>query len=60
MEYLTHSLIEKSEALEIVKKLKNKTSSWKDGKKTAGRLAAKIKYNFQLDKESKISNENKK
>ena len=57
MEYLTHSLIEKAEALEIVQKLKDEKSSWKDGKKTAGRLAAKIKNNFQLDKDSKISNE---
>ena len=57
MEYLTHSLIEKSKALEIVQKLKDEKSSWQDGKKTAGRLAAKIKNNFQLNKESKISNE---
>ena len=57
MEYLTHSLIEKAEALEIVQKLKDEKSSWEDGKKTAGRLAAQIKNNFQLDKDSKISNE---
>ena len=57
MEYLTHSLLDKSEALEIVKQLKADNSSWQDGKKTAGSLAAKIKNNFQLDKSSKISEE---
>ena len=57
MEYLTHSLLDKSEALEITKKLKADNSSWQDGKKTAGRLAAEIKNNFQLDKSSKISKE---
>ena len=36
MEYLTHSLIKKSEALEIVQTLKDEKSSWKDGKNTAG------------------------
>ena len=57
MEYLTHPLLNKSEALEIKRKLKTETSSWQDGKKIAGSLAAKIKNNFQLDKNSKISNE---
>ena len=57
MEYLTHSLLDKSEALEITKKLKADNSSWQDGKRTAGSLAAKIKNNFQLDKSSKISKE---
>ena len=55
MEYLTHSLLEKTDALEIVKELKAEKSSWQDGKKTAGSHAAKIKQNFQLDKQSKIS-----
>tara|TARA_B100000214_G_scaffold301529_1_gene231984 strand:+ start:823 stop:1488 length:666 start_codon:yes stop_codon:yes gene_type:complete len=57
MEYLTHSLLNKTEALQIVNKLKAEKSSWQDGKKTAGSHAAKIKNNFQLDKSSKISNE---
>ena len=52
MEYLTHSLIKKTTALEIVQKLKDEKSSWQDGKKTAGSYAAKIKNNFQLDKRS--------
>ena len=55
MEYLTHSLIEKSEALEIIQKIKAEKPSWQDGKKTAGSHAAQIKHNFQLDKKSKIS-----
>ena len=59
MEYLTHSLIGKSDALKIVQKLKAEKSSWQDGKKTAGSHAAKIKHNFQLDKNSKLSIETK-
>ena len=55
MEYLTHPIISKSEALEITQKLKKESYSWQDGKKTAGSHAAKIKNNFQLDKNSKIS-----
>ena len=57
MEYLTHSLLNKSEAHEISQRLKGETSSWQDGKKTAGSIASKIKNNFQLDKNSKLSNE---
>ena len=55
MEYITHSLIEKSDALAIVQRLKVEKSSWQDGKNTAGSHAAKIKNNSQLDKESKLS-----
>tara|TARA_Y100001968_G_scaffold323452_1_gene361163 strand:- start:469 stop:1134 length:666 start_codon:yes stop_codon:yes gene_type:complete len=55
MEYLTHSLIDKAEVAKIVQKLKAEKSYWQDGKKTAGSHAAKIKNNFQLDKNSKIS-----
>ena len=55
MEYLTHSLIKKSDSLEIVQELKAEKDSWQDGKKTAGSHAAKIKSNFQLDKDSKLS-----
>ena len=55
MEYLTHSLLEESDSIEIVQKLKAEESSWQDGKKTAGSHAAKIKSNFQLDRKSKIS-----
>ena len=55
MEYLTHALIEKSEALQIVQQLNAEKSSWQDGKKTAGSHAVKIKSNFQLNKNSKLS-----
>ena len=55
MEYLTHSLLEESDSIEIVQKLKDEESSWQDGKKTAGSHAAKIKSNFQLDRKSKLS-----
>ena len=55
MEYLTHSLLDKSEALEIVKELKAEKSAWENGQKTAGSYAKKIKSNFQLDKNSKLS-----
>ncbi len=55
MEYLTHSLFDKSEALQIVHKLKAEKSSWQDGRKTAGSHAAEIKSNFQLDKNSNLS-----
>ena len=55
MEYLTHSLIEKSEAHEIIKKLKAEKYSWQDGKKTAGSHAAEIKSNFQLDRNSELA-----
>ena len=55
MEYLTHSLIDQSEALQIIKKLNADKSFWQDGKRTAGAHAAKIKSNFQLDKNSKLS-----
>ena len=55
MEYLTHSLIDQAEALQIIQKLKADKSSWQDGKKTAGSQAAQIKSNFQFDKNSKLS-----
>ncbi len=55
MEYLTHSLIDQAEALQIIQKLKADKSSWQDGKKTAGSQAAQIKSNLQLDKNSELS-----
>ena len=57
MEYLTHSLLSKTEAHQITKKLKAEDTSWQDGKRTAGIHAAKIKNNFQLDKDSNTSRE---
>tara|TARA_B100000965_G_scaffold397338_1_gene413749 strand:- start:6237 stop:6902 length:666 start_codon:yes stop_codon:yes gene_type:complete len=58
MEYLIHSLLKKSEADEIVQKLKAEKSFWQDGKRTAGSHAAKIKKNYQLDRDSKLSIDN--
>tara|TARA_B100000700_G_scaffold155042_1_gene172169 strand:+ start:438 stop:1103 length:666 start_codon:yes stop_codon:yes gene_type:complete len=55
MEYLTHRLINKTDSLQIVQKLKAEKSSWQDGKKTAGSHAAQLKNNFQLDKNSNIA-----
>ena len=55
MEYLTHPLLNTSEALQITQKLKSEKYSWHDGKKTAGIHASKVKNNFQLNKNSKIS-----
>ncbi len=55
MEYLTHPLLERTDANEIIQKLKTEKSAWQDGKKTAGSQAAKLKQNFQLDKKSSIS-----
>ena len=55
MEYLTHPLLSKSEVLQITQKLKEEDSCWQDGKKTAGSQAAKIKNNYQLDRNSTIS-----
>lgn len=55
MEYLIHSLMNQAEAHQIIKKLKAEKSFWQDGKKTAGSQAAKIKSNFQLDKNSTSS-----
>ena len=55
MEYLTQPLLNKLEARRITQRLKEESFSWQDGKKTAGSHAAKIKNNFQLDRNSKIS-----
>ena len=55
MEYLTQPLLNKLEARRITQRLKEESFSWQDGKKTAGTHAAKIKNNFQLDRNSKLS-----
>ena len=57
MEYLTHPLLHKSEALQLMRMLKAENTGWEDGKKTAGSHAAKIKNNYQLDKNSKTFGE---
>ncbi len=55
MDYLVHSLLDNSSAEEIVKNLLSNHSYWQDGVKTAGAQAAKVKNNFQLDRNSEIS-----
>ena len=55
MNYLTHQLLN-SEELEIVRKNLNKEDFlWEDGKKTAGKHAAKLKNNLQLKRDSDLS-----
>ena len=55
MDFLIHRLLKDSLAEEIESKLINQTSSWQEGKKTAGSHAAIVKNNFQLDRDSKES-----
>ena len=55
MNYLTHQLINPQEINLLKKNLTLENLSWKDGKKTAGNHAAKVKDNLQLDRSSNIS-----
>ena len=55
MNYLTHQLLN-SEELEILRKnLSKEELLWEDGKKTAGKHAAKVKNNLQLRRDSDLS-----
>ena len=55
MNYLIHQLLN-SEELKILKNNINKEELlWEDGKRTAGRHAAKVKKNLQLKKDSDLS-----
>ena len=55
MNYLTHQLLN-SEELEILRKNLDKDDQfWEDGKKTAGKHAAKVKNNLQLRRDSDFS-----
>ena len=55
MNYLTYQILN-SEELEILRKELNKEDlSWEDGKKTAGKHAARVKNNLQLRKDSDLS-----
>ena len=55
MNYLTHQLLNAEEINFIVKELEQENQGWEDGKKTAGKQAAKVKNNLQLKKDSEIS-----
>ena len=55
MDYLVHTLLDKLSTKKLRQTLLNNQSYWQDGKKTAGTHAAKVKNNFQLDKESPLS-----
>ena len=55
MNYLTHELLN-SEELEILRKsLETEELLWEDGRKTAGKQAAKVKNNLQLRRDSDLS-----
>tara|TARA_Y100001968_G_scaffold332128_1_gene389184 strand:+ start:7837 stop:8502 length:666 start_codon:yes stop_codon:yes gene_type:complete len=55
MDYLTYKLLSEIEVKTIVTELRNNDESWEDGKKTAGKLASKLKNNLQLNRESPLS-----
>ena len=55
MNYLTCSLLNDEETKTIIKDIKSINENWEDGKKTAGKHAAKVKNNLQLRRESDIS-----
>ena len=55
MNYLTCSLINHEEIKTLKKDLKILDKNWEDGKKTAGKHAAAVKNNLQLDRNSDIS-----
>ena len=55
MNYLTCSLINNEEIKTIKKDLQILDKNWEDGKKTAGKHAADVKNNLQLNRNSDIS-----
>ena len=55
MNYLTSQLFNNEEILIFRDHLKETTNYWEDGKKTAGKQAAKVKNNLQLNRNSEIS-----
>ena len=55
MNYLTCSLLNSKEIKTIVKDLSISNDNWEDGKKTAGKHAAAVKNNLQLNRKSDIS-----
>ena len=55
MNYLTCPLLNDEEIKTIIKDLINSNENWEDGKKTAGKHAAAVKNNLQLNRKSDIS-----
>ena len=55
MNYLTCSLLNDEEIKTIKKDLNFSNKNWEDGKKTAGKHAAEVKNNLQLNRKSDIS-----
>ena len=55
MNYLNHQLINLEELNLLKKNIEKKFLNWEDGKRTAGKHAAKVKNNLQLNRESDIS-----
>ena len=55
MNYLTHQLLNPQEVNLIKENLILEDLPWEDGKKTAGKHAAKVKNNLQLDRSSNVS-----
>ena len=55
MNYLTCPLLNGKEIKTIVKDLSISNDNWEDGKKTAGKHAAAVKNNLQLNRKSDIS-----
>ena len=55
MNYLNRQLINFEELDLLKKNIEKKELQWEDGKRTAGKHAAKVKNNLQLNRESDIS-----
>ena len=55
MNYLTQRLLTNEEINSIKTKINKEEKLWENGKKTAGSLAANVKNNLQLSKNSEIS-----
>ena len=55
MNYLNHQLLNFEELDLLRTNIEKKNLLWEDGKKTAGKHAAKLKNNLQLNRESETS-----